>query len=695
MAVLGKRKGDDAVATDAKRAAVSKGDVDEGPLWTPSPELLASSNWTKFTQLVNERFKLSLESPQELWKWSVDNLEQFWEACWDFTGMISSQPYTKVIEDKEKMPGAKFFPGARLNFAENLLRFRDDRPAIIFKAETSNQEEVISFKELYARVAKLSARLAEMGVVAGDRVAAYIPNIPEAIIGMLATTSLGAIWSSCSPDFGAQGVLDRFAQITPKVVFTTDGYFYKGNRIDMFSQLKKVIDDLPTVEKVVVVRFTISGKNDLDLSNIRGAVYYDRFIEEAVQPVKDTIPFAQLPFDHPVYVMYSSGTTGLPKCLVQGPGVVLNHLKELAIHLNVQREDRVFYYTTTGWMMWNWVVSTLGVGATLVLFDGNPLYPSTDALWKFAQDVGVTVFGTSARYLAAVMDSGCVPGKTFDLSKLRLITSTGSPASTNIFKFVYEGIKSNVQFASISGGTDLNGCFALGCTNMPVLDSELQTRGLGMDVRIFDDDGKEIIQEQGELICKQPFPSMPLYFWNDDSGSKYHDAYFDTFPNIWRHGDFAKVTDSGGVIICGRSDATLKPGGVRIGTADIYKVLERMEEVADSVVVGQNYTLNDGTPDVRILLFVVMAAGHECTPVFQKKVRQHIRDQASPRHMPGMVVACPAIPHTVSGKKVELTVKKIIDGQAVTNKNALQNPESLTWFEEFAGSLRNKETGGA
>eukprot|EP00644_Phytophthora_capsici_P014069 jgi/Phyca11/4698/fgenesh1_pm.PHYCAscaffold_3_\ len=529
------------------------------------------------------------------------------------------------------MPGAKFFP--------------DDHPAIIFKAETSNQEVVISYKELYYRVARLSAQLAKMGVVSGDRVAAFIPNIPEAIIAMLATSSIGAIWSSCSPDFGAQGVLDRFAQITPKVVFTTDGYFYKGHRIDIFPQLKKIIDDLPT---------------------IRGAVYYDHFISETV--VHDPIPFAQLPFDHPVVVMYSSGTTGLPKCLVQGPGVVLNHLKELGIHLNVKREDRVFYYTTTGWMMWNWVVSTLGVGATVVLFDGNPLYPSTDALWKFAEDVGITVFGTSARYLAAVMDAGCIPGKKFDLSKLRLITSTGSPASTNIFKFVYEGIKSDVQFASISGGTDLNGCFALGCTNLPVCDSELQTRGLGLDVRIFSDDGQEILQEQGELVCKQPFPSMPLYFWNDDNGAKYHGAYFDTFPDIWKHGDFAEVTRSGGIIIYGRSDATLKPGGVRIGTADIYKVLERMEEVVDSVV---------------------------CTTAFQKKVRKQIRDQASPRHMPGLVTACPAIPHTVSGKKVELSVKKIIDGHAISNKNALQNPESLIWFETFAAKLRESNENGA
>ncbi|KAF4316498.1 hypothetical protein BBO99_00007456 [Phytophthora kernoviae] len=691
MAVLGKRKGDGVATNDAKRLNGAKETKEKDDLWTPPLSLLESSNWTKFTQLVNKHHGLTLEKPQDLWQWSVDNLEQFWEAAWDFTGMISSQPYTKVIMDKEKMPGAKFFPGARLNFAENLLRFRDDHPAIIFKAETSNQEETISYKELYERVAVLSARLVEMGVVAGDRIAAFIPNIPEAIVAMLAATSLGAIWSSCSPDFGARGILDRFAQITPKVVFATDGYFYKGNRVDTLPQLKEVIDELPNVEKVVVIRFTISNKYDLDLSKVRGAVYYDRFIAEAVSAPKDSIPFTQLPFDHPVYVMYSSGTTGLPKCLVQGPGVVLNHLKELMIHLNVQRQDRVFYYTTTGWMMWNWLVSVLGVGATVVLMDGNPLYPSAQALWKFAQDVGVTVFGTSARYLAAVMDSGCIPSNTFDLSKLRLIASTGSPASTNIFKFVYEEIKSDVQFASISGGTDLNGCFALGCTNLPVRDSELQTRGLGLDVRIFDDAGKDIVQLQGELVCKQPFPSMPLYFWNDANGVKYHDAYFDTFPGIWRHGDFAEVTHGGGVIINGRSDATLKPGGVRIGTADIYKVMERMDEVDDSVVVGQNYTLKDGTPDVRILLFVVMAAGHECTPAFQKKVRQHIRDQASPRHMPGMVVACPAIPHTISGKKVELTVKKLIDGHAVTNKNTLQNPESLAWFEEFSASLASKK----
>ncbi|RLN74450.1 hypothetical protein BBJ28_00010928 [Nothophytophthora sp. Chile5] len=639
---------------------------------------------------------------------------------------------------------AKFFSGARLNFAENLLRFRDNRPAIVFKAETSNQEEAISYAQLYDRVASLSARLAELGVVAGDRIAAYIPNIPEAIIAMLAATRCVPKCVSVVLCFVIALTFLLLSWGLPldsalgQSVFATDGYFYKGHRVNTLLHLKKVIDQLPTVEKVVVIRFTISDKHDLDLSHIQNAVYYDHFVREGSTLPSEPIPFVQLPFDHPVYIMYSSGTTGLPKCLVQGPGVVLNHLKEHMI-----REDRVFYYTTTGWMMWNWLVSVLGVGATVVLFDGNPLYPSTQTLWQFAQDVGVTVFGTSARYLAAVMDSGCVPSKEFDLSKLRMITSTGSPASTNIFKFVYESIKSDVQFASISGGTDLNGCFALGCTNLPgieelricgfacftiavvhsliwstfgtaVCDSELQTRGLGLDVRIFDDNGKEIMQEKGELVCKQPFPSMPLYFWSDDNGIKYHDAYFDTFLDIWKHGDFAEVTKSGGVIIYGRSDATLKPGkkemtqvlgmlltplmfrinlwigGVRIGTADIYKVMERMDGVADSVVVGQSYTLKDGTPDVRILLFVVMADGHECTPAFQRKVRQHIHDQASPRHMPGLVVACPDIPHTVSGKKVELTVKKIIDGCEVTNKSALRNPESLIWFEEFAASLREK-----
>ncbi|TYZ64319.1 hypothetical protein PybrP1_007536 [[Pythium] brassicae (nom. inval.)] len=659
------------------------------PLWTPTPEILANSHWTRFTAFVNEAHGLSLATPDELWKWSVEHLEDFWAACWKYTGVVASAPYERVVDDVAKMPGAKFFPGSRLNFAENLLRFRDEHPAIVFRAETSNQETVITYRDLYVRVAQLSARLAQLGVVAGDRVVAYTPNLPETIIAMLAATSLGAIWSSCSPDFGSLGVLDRFAQITPKVVFATDGYFYKGSRVDTLPQLREIVAQLPSVEKVVVVRFTIQPTHDLDLSKIRNAVYLDAFLRETAPgtPV-DVINFAQLPFDHPVYVMYSSGTTGLPKCLVQGPGVLLNHMKEHMIHLNISRQDKVFYYTTTGWMMWNWLVSVLGVGATVVIFDGNPLYPSPSVLWEFAQNAGITVFGTSARYLAAVMDDGCKPGKDFDLSKLRLIASTGSPASTNIFKFVYEQIKSDVQFASISGGTDLNGCFALGCTNLPVYDGELQVRGLGLDVHIYNDDGKEVFQEQGELICAKPFPSMPLHFWNDSDGSKYSSAYFDTFPNIWRHGDFAEVTQHGGIVIYGRSDATLKPGGVRIGTADIYKIMETMDDVADSVVIGQNYTLNDGTPDVRIVLFVVMAEGAVCTPAFKKQVARQIREQASPRHVPGLIAACPEIPYTVSGKKVELTVKRIIDGRDVTNKGALRNPESLPWFEAFAASLK-------
>ncbi|KAJ0400276.1 hypothetical protein P43SY_006116 [Pythium insidiosum] len=663
----------------SKRLFTTLHDADHKTLWRPSQTLLDTSHWTRFTKFVNEHYGTALQEPQELWQWSVDHVEKFWDACWKYTGIVSSRPYRQVIDDVTKMPGAKFFVDSRLNFAENLLRFRDDHPAIIFKGETSNQEVTISYKQLYARVARLAHRLGEMGVTAGDRVVGYLPNIPEAIIAMLAATSLGAIWSSCSPDFGSQGVLDRFAQITPKVVFATDGYFYKGNRVDTMPQLKEIVDKLPSVEKVIIVRYSIHLSHDLDLSKVRNAIYLDRFLNSGVSsPNEATIKFAQLPFDHPVYVMYSSGTTGLPKCLVQGPGVLINHLKEHMLHLNVTRKDRVFYYTTTG---------ALGVGATVVIFDGNPLYPNAGALWEFAQNAGVTVFGTSARYLAAVMDSGCHPGKEFDLSKLRTIASTGSPASTNIFKFVYSSIKSDVQFASISGGTDLNGCFALGCSNLPVHDGELQIRGLGLDVHIFDDNGKDLKEQQGELVCLKPFPSMPLYFWNDNDGSKYHSAYFDVFPNVWRHGDFAEVTEHNGVIIYGRSDATLNPGGVRIGTADIYKITEKIAGLADSLVVGQSVVLKDGTPDVRILLFVVMAEGVECTPELQKRICRLIREQASPRHVPAMVIACPDIPYTISGKKVELTVKRIIDGQKVGNSSALRNPECLAWFHECARSL--------
>ncbi|KAF0683870.1 Aste57867_24096 [Aphanomyces stellatus] len=653
-------------------------------VWTPSQELLEKSHWTKFTKFVNAKHGLKLATVHDLWQWSVDHLSDFWAATWEYTGMKASTPYTQVIQDEHKMPGAKFFPGARLNFAENLLRFRDDRTALVFKSETSNQATRITYNQLYERVAALSQRLRQLGVVPGDRVVGYMPNTPDTIVAMLAATSIGAVWSSCSPDFGKAGVLDRFAQITPKVVFATDGYFYKGKRIDTLPGLKEIIYELPSVEKVLIFRYTIGAQYDLDLSALPKTQYVDHFIHELDAPVQDPIQFEQLPFDHPVYVMYSSGTTGLPKCIVQGPGVLINHLKEHMLHLNISRDDVVFYYTTTGWMMWNWLVSGLAVGATVVLFDGNPLYPGASALWQFAEEVGMTVFGTSARYLAAVMDSGCKPGKEFDLSKLKMLASTGSPASTNIFNFVYSEIKADLQFASISGGTDLNGCFALGCSNLPVYNGELQCRGLGMNVQIFDDHGKALHCQQGELVCLNPFPSMPLYFYGDHDGSKYFGAYFDVFPNIWRHGDFAEVTANYGMVLYGRSDATLNPGGVRIGTADIYKVVEQIHEVADSVIVGQDYTLSDGTPDVKIVLFVILAEGIALTPDLHKKICAKIRAETSPRHVPGLIVACPDIPYTVSGKKVEIAVKRILSGKTITNASALRNPESLTWFQEYA-----------
>lgn len=449
--------------------------------------------------------------------------------------------------------------------------------------------------------------------------------------------------------------------------------------------LKQIMDEMTGVEKVVVFRHTIDPKFDLNLSSIPNAIYYDAFVAEINGPVRDTIEFEQLPFDHPVYIMYSSGTTGLPKCIVQGCGVLLNHMKEHLLHMNFTRDDRLFYFTTTGWMMWNWLVSGLGIGANIILFDGNPLYPDAGTLWKYAADCRMSLFGTSARYLAAVMDSGCQPGSEYDLSALKVIASTGSPATTNIFNFVYSKIKTDVQFASISGGTDLNGCFALGCSNLPVYDGELQCRGLALDVRVFNDDAQDVIAQKGELVCLQPFPSMPLSFWDDKEGSRYFGAYFDVYPGIWRHGDFAEITERHGMIIYGRSDATLNPGGVRIGTADIYRVAdESIPEIADSVVVGQDYKLKDGSPDVRILLFVVLSDGNTLNESLIKTIRQQIRTQVTPRHVPARIIECPEIPYTVSGKKVEIVVKRIMDGMSINNRSALRNPECLDWFVQHA-----------
>jgi acetoacetyl-CoA synthetase len=641
-------------------------------LWKPSEEKIKQSNMYRFMNFINEKHHQDFKEYERLYRWSIDNIPDFWASYWEFAQIKFSKPYDRVIDDVTKMPGAKWFEGARLNFAENLLSYTDDRIALIFRGEDQVRREV-TYAELYDEVARVARSLKEAGVQKGDRVAGFMPNMPEAIIAMLAVTSIGAIWSSCSPDFGIKGVLDRFGQIKPKVLFAANGYFFKGKGLDSLERVSNILKEIPSIEKVVVVPYT---EEEPDTSGIPNAIHYKDFRSPEANL---TIDFEQLIFDHPLYIMYTSGTTGLPKCMVQSAGgILLHHLKELTLHTDLKREDTIFYFTTCGWMMWNWLVSSLAVGSTLVLFDGNPFHPDPGAFWQMAQDDKIAIFGTSAGYISALMGAGVRPGKDYDLGPLKAITSTGSPLSVEGFEYVYREIKEDVQLASISGGSDINGCFALGNPMGPVYAGELQCRGLAMKVEAFDENGKPTINQQGELVCTAPSPSMPIYFWNDPDTEKYHAAYFDVYPNVWRHGDFIEINDHGGVVIYGRSDATLNPGGVRIGTAEIYRQVEQLEEVQDSLVVGQNWK-----DDVRVILFVQMAEGNELTDDLKNKIRKYIRTNASPRHVPAKIIAVPDIPYTLNMKKVELAVKKVIHGQEVLNKDALRNPESLDYYAEL------------
>jgi acetoacetyl-CoA synthetase len=574
-----------------------------------------------------------------------------------------------VVDDLTTMPGAKWFSGARLNFAENLLRYRDDHVALIFKGE--EQESIrITYAELYDEVARVAKALKDEGVQVGDRVGGFMPNMPQTIIAMLASTSIGAVWSSCSPDFGIKGVLDRFGQIKPKILFTANGYSFKGKGFDSLERVTDILKDLPSIEKVIVTPYT---EQDPDIGTVPNAVLYRDFIA----PDADLeVEFQQLPANHPLYIMFTSGTTGLPKCMVQSAGgVLIHHMKELMLHTDLKREDTIFYFTTCGWMMWNWLVSSLAVGAALVLFDGNPFHPDFGALWKMAQDEKITIFGTSAGYIAALQNAGVKPVKEYDLTPLRAVLSTGSPLSVEGFEFIYRDVKQDLQLASISGGSDINGCFAAGNPMGPVYAGELQCRCLAMRVEAFDENGKSIVNQQGELVCTAPSPSMPIYFWDDPDNKKYLSAYFDVYPNVWRHGDFVEINDRGGVVMYGRSDATLNPGGVRIGTAEIYRLVENMEEIEDSLVVGQ-----DWKGDVRVILFVKMAEATELTDELQTKIKQTLRTNASPRHVPDKIIAVPDVPYTLNMKKVELAVKKAIQGEEVLNRDALGNPEALDYY---------------
>ncbi|MDX2455860.1 acetoacetate--CoA ligase [Desulfosarcina sp.] len=647
-------------------------------LWQPSEAQIKASNMYRFMALINERYGTSFDSYDGLYQWSVDHIPEFWKEMWDFAAIKASVPYDRVIDDANRMPGARWFDGARLNFAENLLRYRDDRLALVFRGE-DQVRRTFTYAQLYDEVARVAMALKDAGVVAGDRVAGFVPNMPESIIAMLAASSLGAAWSSCSPDFGIKGVLDRFGQIRPKVLFTADGYFFKGKPLDSLARIADIISQIPSVERLVVVPY---AQEKPDINAIPNAVLYADFksAEDGLE-----IDFAQLPFDHPLYVMYSSGTTGLPKCMVQSAGgILIHHLKELILHTDLKREDTIFYFTTCGWMMWNWLVSSLATGATLVLYDGNPFHPSPGALGQMAQDEKISVFGTSAGYLAALQAAGVRPKADFDLAPLRAVLSTGSPLSIESFEFVYDAVKSDLQLASIAGGTDLNGCFALGNPMGPVYAGELQCRGLAMKVFAFDDDGKPVVGQEGELVCAAPFPSMPIYFWNDPEGKKYHSAYFDVYPGIWRHGDYIVVSEHGGVVMHGRSDATLNPGGVRIGTAELYRQVEQLEEVEDSVVVGQKWD-----NDVRVILFVKLAPGFDLTDDLKNKIRKTIRVHASPRHVPAKIIPVPDIPYTLNMKKVELAVKKVIHNQEVKNKDALRNPEALDFYAGIAELQEN------
>jgi acetoacetyl-CoA synthetase len=660
------------------------------PLWSPSPERIARANLTRFLDQVRgigNRTNAVVDY-ESLYDWSIRDLELFWTEVWRFCRLISAErdatiACERVLIGRERVAppnpelGPKWFVGARLNFAENLLRYRDDREAIVFWSERGSERRM-TFGELADEVARVAHGLRSVGVHVGDRVAGFLPNLPETIVAMLATTSIGAIWSSCSPDFGVTGVLDRFGQIQPRVLFCADGYRYSGREIDCLARVREIADRIPEIERVVVVPYI---SRDPDISAIRAGVTWQAFTESA--PANAELSFAHLPFDHPVYIMYSSGTTGLPKCMVHGAGgTLLQHLKELVLHTDLARTDRIFYFTTCGWMMWNWLASSLAVGATVVLYDGAPLIRRRPILWDMAADERVTVFGTSAKWLALAEKEKLRPIETHDVSALRAILSTGSPLAEHSFDYVYTSVKKDVQLSSISGGTDIISCFALGNPIRPVWRGEIQTRGLGMKVEIFDDEGQSVVGRQGELVCTAPFPSMPVAFWNDPDGSKYRAAYFERFPNVWRHGDWAELTEHGGMIIYGRSDATLNPGGVRIGTAEIYRQVEQLPEVIESLVIGQDVVTDSG-PDVRIVLFVRLAEGVTLTEALKERIRSQIRANASPHHVPKKIVQVADIPRTISGKITELAVRDVVHGRPVKNVDALANPAALEFFRDL------------
>jgi acetoacetyl-CoA synthetase len=645
-------------------------------LWKPSARRIADSNISRFIQFANRRNKATGDDPNltdssQLYEWSVREPESFWNAVWDFAGVIAQTRGSRTLVDGDKMPGAQWYPDARLNYAENLLRRRDAAIAIVFRGE-DKVDWRMSYADLYDAVSRTVQALDAAGVGKGDRVAAFMPNMPDTIIFMLATASLGAIWSSCSPDFGTQGVLDRFGQIEPSVLFAVEGYYYNGKTHDTLPRIAEIVGKLPSLKTTVIVSYT---RDKPDISAIPKAQQLEDFV--APWHARD-INFKQLPFNHPLLILYSSGTTGVPKCIVHGAGgTLLQHLKEHQLHTDLNDGDRLFYFTTCGWMMWNWLVSGLASGASLLLYDGAPTYPDPSVLFDFADAERMTVFGTSAKYIDALNKAGVKPAETHKLTSLKTMTSTGSPLVEESFDFVYNNIKKDLLLSSISGGTDIVSCFVLGDPTLPVCRGEIQRRGFGMKVEVFNDDGKPVIGEKGELVCTTPFPSMPVRFWNDEDGKKYHAAYFERFPNVWCHGDFMELTARGSAIIYGRSDAILNPGGVRIGTAEIYRQVEQLDEIVEALVIGQQWD-----NDVRVVLFVRLREGLELGEPLIQKIRARVRHNTTPRHVPAKVLQVADIPRTKSGKIVELAVRNIVHAIPVKNREALANPEALEYFRD-------------